>query len=78
MRAAVARHISVVPTHSSEAIGDEHIVAVGLELGSDEVNSFIPVLLGEDIGEGAILLLLTQGAIDAPVERSIVHTRVLS
>ena len=51
LRAAVARHISVVPTHSSEAIGDEHIVAVGLELGSDEVNSFIPILLGEDIGE---------------------------
>ena len=78
LRAAVARHVSVVPTHSSEAIGDEHIVAVGLELGSDEVDSFIPVLLGEDIGERAILLLLTQCAIDAPVERSIVHTRVLS
>ena len=74
---AVAGHVTVVAAHGGKTVGDEHVVAVGLQVGGHIVDGFVPVGLGEDIGIRAVFLLLAQRTIEAPVEGRVVHALLL-
>ncbi len=56
----VASHVTVITAHGREAIGNEHIIAVGLEILRHVIAGFLPVVHGKDVWERAFLLLLAQ------------------